>query len=834
MVETIESLDFELEIGPGHDREYPVSVLESPAGQAQETMHFPFSQQLLESQLENLQVALLRSAEPRREQQSEQEGAAQDFGRALFDALFTGEVGILYDSSRRQAAEQGKVLRLKLRIAPPELAVLPWEFLYDLQLGEYVCLSHATPMVRYVAQPQAAQPSKVTPPLRILGMVATARESTRADLEREKQRLEEATQHLQSLELVAIQWVEGGTWSDLLQALESEEWHVVHFVGEGGLDASGEGYVVLADDEGQGYRLSAARLSQHLASSASLQFVSLSSTEGEGREERDQFSSTATHLVEQGIPSVLTMKLGMTKRATEAFAEALYAALAASMPIDLAVTKGRMAIWSEVTGTLEWSTPVLYTRSPGLRPFDRETLATTARQRGDEALAGDDFERAILQYTLAAEVGADPSAREKTELAKEAHQTLRGVQDALSTRADSAEARADAAIKCFNDLKSLEQRLPGSQAIHQLLLQVEEEQSTLRDQLWQDGQQLMRRKAVGLTLAGQRRRMEESVRLLKKAAVLDREESTALGEDLARATHRLGYLQSAQTRAAADRGRRLGVYGIIAVAAIGVLLVLYLVLKLLPTPAPVAESTPSDVAKPTVTATHSAVSIPAETVTAARSHTPRPMPTPTQIAMVAPTDSATPTTGVTVSPSPTHTGTPAPTSSPTREPSASPTWTATPAQSPTEALAAGTEPATATPPPPTSLPSETPTPGIVYPAPILLQPEDIVFLSQGTDTKYVMHWEWEGTLQADEWFDVRIWQTGMPHHGVAWTKQPQYVYDICLKGNGQYYWSIAVVRGEGSVWLSDLSPEAAPRRFSSSRSDQWCARHGRFLQGIEQ
>ncbi len=97
-----------------------------------------------------------------------------------------------------------------------------------------------------------------------------------------------------------------------------------------------------------------------------------------------------------------------------------------------------------------------------------------------------------------------------------------------------------------------------------------------------------------------------------------------------------------------------------------------------------------------------------------------------------------------------------------------------------------------------------------------------------------MHWEWDGTLQPDEWFDVRIWQTGTPHHGVAWTKQPQYVYDICLKGNGHYYWSVAVVRGEGSLWLADLSPEAAPRRFSSSRSDAWCATHGRWVQDIVQ
>jgi hypothetical protein len=816
MVETIESLDFELEIGQGHGREYPVNVLESPAGQAQGILHFPFSQQLLEHHLEELQAALLRP--------TGQEPAAQNFGRMLFDALFAGEVGILYDSSRHQAAEQGKVLRLKVRIEAPELANLPWEFLYDSHLGEYVCLSHATPLARYVEHPEPTHPPAVTPPLRILGIVAAPRGSTHAALEREKRCLEEATQHLQSLELVAVEWVEGGTWSDLQQAFESKDWHAVHYVGEGGLD-TGEGFVVLADgdDDGQSDRLSATRLSRLLASRTSLQLVWLSPAQGARGDGRDRFSSTATHLVQQGIPAVLTMQYGLSERVTEAFIEAFYAALAASMPVDLAVTQGRMAVRSEVTGTLEWSIPVLHTHSPGHQLFDRETLAVTARQRGDEALAGDHFERAILQYTLAAEVGADPDAREKLELAEEAHQALRDAQDTLSVRTDSAEARADAVIQVVEEVKSLEQRLPDSQAIHRLLSQAEEEQSVLRDQLWQDGQQLMRRKAVGLTLAGQRRQMEESVRLLQKAAVLDREESTALKEDLAKATHRLGYLQNAQAQAKADRGRRLRVYGIIAAAVVGVLLVVYLVLKLVPTPTPVAEATPGHTARPTGTAMH--------TATTAPSHTARPTLAAMDTATAPSASGATPTPGVTASPSPPPTYTPTLTSSPTREPTATPTWTATSTPVPTEPPAATPPPATPT-PAPTLLPTLSPTPGIIYPAPVLLQPEDIVFLSQGADTKYTMHWEWDGTLQADEWFDVRIWQAGMPHHGVVWTKQPQYVYDICLKGNGQYFWSVAVVRGEGGLWLADLSPEATPRRFSSSRSDAWCAKHGRWVQDI--
>jgi hypothetical protein len=54
-------LDFELEIGTGSGREYPVAVIRSEGGEAREIMHFPFDDITLESQLKDLQIALLRS-----------------------------------------------------------------------------------------------------------------------------------------------------------------------------------------------------------------------------------------------------------------------------------------------------------------------------------------------------------------------------------------------------------------------------------------------------------------------------------------------------------------------------------------------------------------------------------------------------------------------------------------------------------------------------------------------------------------------------------------------------------------------------------------------------
>ena len=174
----------------------------------------------------------------------------QDFGRELFNALLTGETRSRYDVSVGAARQQGKGLRLKLRILPPELAKLPWEFLYDPRAAEYVCLSRDTPVVRYLELPQPVQPLLVQPPLRILGMVVSPRDLPSLDVAREKQRVELALGDLQKQRLIDLKWLEGQTWRDLQRAMRSGPWHIFHFIGHGGFDSTAdEGVIALADDK---------------------------------------------------------------------------------------------------------------------------------------------------------------------------------------------------------------------------------------------------------------------------------------------------------------------------------------------------------------------------------------------------------------------------------------------------------------------------------------------------------------------------------------------------------------------------------------------------------
>lgn len=361
----LDYLDFEIEIGSGSGREYPIAVVRSAAGEARETMHFPFDELTLENQLLSLQNALLRSGGKRRQILLPGEQKVQNFGRALFEALFTGEVRSHYAVSRREAAQQGKGLRLKLRILSSEMAALPWEFLYDPGQSEYVCLSSNTPIIRYLELPQPPQPLVVTTPLHILGMITSPSNLAELDIEHEKQRVEEAIKDLQANGLVQLTWLQGKTWQDLLRALRRGPWHIFHFIGHGGFDPnSDEGLIAFEDNEGQAHLLSATHLGRLLSDHYPLRLVVLNACEGARGSKRDVFSSTAAILVRRGIPAVLAMQYEITDRAAIELSRAFYEALADGMPVDAAVGEARKAISLDIANTIEWGTPVLYMRSP--------------------------------------------------------------------------------------------------------------------------------------------------------------------------------------------------------------------------------------------------------------------------------------------------------------------------------------------------------------------------------------------------------------------------------------------------------------------------------------
>ena len=370
-----EYLDLEVEVRKRDDRGYSVTVRPPRGDEVRRRMDFPFDEQELENKLQALEYALLRSGASRRRIRSREEQVVQDFGLRLFDALLADEARDCYEASREQARHQDKGLRLKLVVQPPELARLPWEFLYDPDRAEYLCLSHSTPIVRYPDLRQPVELLPVTPPLRVLGMVASPVNLDPLDVEHEKQIVEESIKDLQAQGRVKFTWLEGQTWRHLQRAMwRKDEWHIFHFIGHGGYDLNrDEGLIALTNQAGYARYLRAEDLAQLLKGHNPLRLVVLNSCEGARGGEGDPFSSTAATLVRPGIPAALAMQYEITDEAAIEFSRIFYEAVAFGLPVDAAVAEARTSIKIEIGNTLEWGTPVLYMRSPDGRIFDIST-----------------------------------------------------------------------------------------------------------------------------------------------------------------------------------------------------------------------------------------------------------------------------------------------------------------------------------------------------------------------------------------------------------------------------------------------------------------------------
>lgn len=372
-------MDFELEIAPGSGGHYPVAVTHSPAGQAQATMRLAFDEAALEQYLKDL------------------DSKAMEFGQALFDSLFADAVGRLYTESMKEAVRQDKRLRLKLHFQPPELAALPWEFLYDAQLADYVCLSPRTLLMRYQASPQPRWPLLVKTPLRILGVVASPPGLPALDVEAEKRQLAKALGDLQARGLVSLNWLTGQSWQGLEPKLAQATWHVLHFIGHSGFDvARGEDYLVLADSAGEPLRLPGAQLGQALCRQESLRLAVFNVCEDA---QIGHACGLAGGLVNQGIPAALVLP-HLDDHQTGAFSRAIYEALAGNRPIDAAVSAARESLRETGAGIAAWGSPALYTQTVEghlfnvMGPAESQVDSVLMAQRAEiERLAGEQAER---------------------------------------------------------------------------------------------------------------------------------------------------------------------------------------------------------------------------------------------------------------------------------------------------------------------------------------------------------------------------------------------------------------------------------------------------------
>jgi Flp pilus assembly protein TadD len=360
--------DFEILV-TAEGEDFFARVLSSPAGVgvAQHKLELPFDQNQILLRLEN---AILRSVKPVRSSRLESDLRA--IGDGLFRALLTqnDEMRLLYSGSRN-ALVDGSNLRVKLRIEAESLGALPWEYFYDdLVLKDYLGLDAHTSLVRYVPMAQQTPRLSIEGPVRILGMAANPRTGTGVDFPRpldvtdERARIDKAIGTLHESGEVNFQWVAGESYDDLFAAMYKGPWHVFHFVGHGGVDESGEGFVMLAGESGAAEEYSASKLLRVLRLAGPLRLVILNCCDSARGS-----SSLAQKLILSGIPAVLAMQFPISDQAAIEFSSAFYFAIASGEPVDGAVTHARIRMQNK--SPIEWGIPVLYMRAADGRIFDK-------------------------------------------------------------------------------------------------------------------------------------------------------------------------------------------------------------------------------------------------------------------------------------------------------------------------------------------------------------------------------------------------------------------------------------------------------------------------------
>jgi ABC-type branched-subunit amino acid transport system substrate-binding protein len=301
--------------------------------------------------------------------------AATQFGARLFEALLSGPaVREVYVVARRDAHAAGRGLRVTLSLgAVPELASVPWEFLYDRPrfLAQHV----HSPVVRFVDLEDPPPPLRVEAPLRVLGIVSRPKDDDLANLnaEEEQAALERCLRPLIDSGRVTLRWLTRATLEALQQEVDrGEGFHVFHYIGHGEYDEErGHGSLILERDDRRARRVDGQQLGtmlSRLCDNGSLRLVVLNACEAAQTAPQDPLAGVATSLMEFGVPAVVAMQFAITDDGALTFADEFYGALAAGYDVDAAVTQARRALAAH--SDVEWGTPVLFMRVADGRLFD--------------------------------------------------------------------------------------------------------------------------------------------------------------------------------------------------------------------------------------------------------------------------------------------------------------------------------------------------------------------------------------------------------------------------------------------------------------------------------
>jgi TonB family protein len=463
--------DFDLQITPLPGGKYRVH-LNAPSGQSSGDFLLPFT----DVDFGNFLGRIGQVRRGTRRSDGPELNAAKEFGGKLFNAIFSGEMIAQLRSSVEQSLDRDHGLRIRLRLTDaPELADLPWEFLYDVAQNHFLTTSIETPVVRFLDLPQKITPLRASLPLRVLVMISGPRNLKRLDAEGEWERLQDALGDLLRSGQIVLERLPAATLNALRLRARGAPFHIFHFIGHGGFDQQAQDGVLQFEDEmGMSHPVRGELLGMQLHDHRSLRLAVLNACEGARSSRRDPFSGVAQSLLQQRVPAVIAMQFEISDAAAKTFAREFYCAIAEGHPVDAAVCESRKALFNEEFGQ-EWATPVLYMRSHEGTLFELAPAGTTgtaaiatptAVPGSGEHIVADAARKAaeLAEATRAAEAAAvaerERAEKERIELAQiesaKADAERRRVEAEKATAAEHEVKEAERAATTRESQGSLE------------------------------------------------------------------------------------------------------------------------------------------------------------------------------------------------------------------------------------------------------------------------------------------------------------------------------------------------------------------------------------------
>jgi CHAT domain len=322
-------------------------------------------------------------------------------GERLYDAVFVDGVAASFRSCRDRARQlpEAPIVRIRLHLdETPELADLPWEYLYKGQ--NFLVLGERTPIVRHVNHPNPAPQPLVKPPVSMLIMIAQG--NPPLDVQKEWQLIKETLKPLEDRKILSLNSVPANKKALVDALVKNNRHHIFHFIGHSGFIEGGnpaQKKPVLQLDDGD---IEAAYLTTRLDPN-SLRLVVLNSCDGARPAADDAFTALASSFIRLGIMAVVAMQFKITDVAAIAFASGLYGGIADRETIEESVSRGRAAIFGKDNNPTEWGTPVLFAHGTDSRLFLFDISAEQQAQRDQVERLAQQAKRAIdlNQYEIA-------------------------------------------------------------------------------------------------------------------------------------------------------------------------------------------------------------------------------------------------------------------------------------------------------------------------------------------------------------------------------------------------------------------------------------------------